>query len=52
MRLDRASILVARRANPENYFFEILENLKKLVSDLNHVSQLEILFDFHFAESS
>ena len=31
MRLDRASILVARRANPENLFFEIFENIKKLV---------------------
>ena len=31
MRMDRASILVARRANPENFVSEIFENLKNQV---------------------
>ena len=31
MRLDRASILVARRANSENILFEVFGNLKNLV---------------------
>ena len=30
MHLDRASILVARRANRENCFLKILENLKNM----------------------
>ena len=38
MRLDRASILVARRANSENVFWDNFENLKK------HVFQMLVMF--------